>query len=88
MLAWRGLDEKTFDQLISTGASHDELCKNLWVQLPCCYVVSSMPIEGAFVFTYEQFMINKPNVEVLTRQVESYMERANVYSVSIDLTRE
>jgi len=25
-----------------------------------------MPIEGAFVFTYEQFMINKPNVEVLT----------------------
>lgn len=45
--------------------------KNLWVQLPRCYVVSSMPIEGAFVFTYEQFMINKPKVEVLTRQVES-----------------
>jgi hypothetical protein len=27
---------------------------NLWIQLPCCHVISSMPIEGAIIFTYEQ----------------------------------
>jgi len=69
------LNEKAFDQLISAGTSNNELCKNLWVQLPSCYVVSSMPIEGAFIFTYKKFMINKPKVEVLTRQVESYMQQ-------------